>query len=229
MKLRSFWLRIAVAAALTLVAGPSVCAQDGLNGALERSKFASAANLATPFDQTLAAADFDGDGKPDGAILIGGNWPQPRSTFGTIEVHFTGRPNANLTFESSETALAISARDVNRDGATDIVVEQAFTHKRVQIWLNDGRGIFHKVRSEDYPTGPDINDPERLETPAHSADCLAMDLPQRGSDTAMLLARSLLHRAPVTVAVAESSAGSSALRATLSSSSPRAPPLSYIR
>jgi hypothetical protein len=192
---------------------------------LERSKLASAANLATP----LAAADFDGDGKPDGAILIGGNWLQPRSRFGTIEVHFTGRPNADLTFESSEAALAISARDVNRDGATDIVVEQAFTHRRVQVWLNDGRGVFHKVRSEDYPAGPEINGPERLESPGHSADCPAMDLPQRGSDTVMLLARSLLPGAPATVTLAESLAGSSALRATLSSSSPRAPPLSYFR
>jgi len=229
MKLRSFWLRIAVAAVLTLVAGPSVCAQDGLNGALEHSKFASAANLATPFDQKLAAADFDGDGKPDGAILVGGNLLQPQSRFGTIEVHFTGRPNADLTFESSEAALAISARDVNRDGATDIIVEQAFTHKRVQVWLNDGRGVFHKVRSENYPAGPEINGPERLESPGHSGDCPAMALPQHGSDAAMLLARSLLYGAPATVALAESLAGSSALRATLSSCSPRAPPLSYFR
>jgi hypothetical protein len=176
-------LKIAVAA-LALTAS-SLWAQDGLPGALSRSNLASSANLLTPFGQTLAFADFDGDHNPDGAVLLDRDGRQPQSSFRTIELHFTGRLNIDLALESSETALAISALDVNRDGAADIVVEQSFTHKRIQVWLNDGRGGFRKVRSEDFPSA-DAGNCERLESPSQPTDFPAIGLsPQRASDLAI--------------------------------------------
>ena len=42
----------------------------------------------------------------------------------------------------------ISALDINRDGALDIVVEKAFTHGRLQVYLNDGHGAFEKASSK---------------------------------------------------------------------------------
>jgi hypothetical protein len=78
--------------------------------------------------------------------------------------------------------------DVNGDGATDIVVEQPFTHKRLQVWLNDGRGGFRKVRSEDFPSADDGN-PEGLESPSQRAYGPTLCLPpQRGSEIAILTA-----------------------------------------
>jgi hypothetical protein len=87
----------------------------------------------------------------------------------TIELHFTGRENAELVIESNEAALTISAQDVNRDGATDIVVEQPLTRKRLQVWLNDGHGGFRQVRSEDFPAIDKGRD-ERLESPPQRTD-----------------------------------------------------------
>jgi hypothetical protein len=223
MKTRSFALKIVVAA-LALMAS-SLWAQDGLKGALARVSLAAPVNLETPFSRTLAAADFDGDNKPDGAILLNYEWLSSQSRFRTIEIHFTGRGNTVLTFESDETALTISALDVDRDGATDIVVEQPLTHKRFQVWLNDGRGGFHKGRVEDFPAArPEAG--ERLELPASRPDSPVLWLgPQRGSETATLTARSLLH-ASSSVRNRVSAFGSPVGSRAVTPNSPRAPPLS---
>ena len=186
MKARSLALKIVVAA-LALTAS-SLWAQDGLEGALSRPNLASPSDIATPFRQTLAAADFDGDNKPDGAVLVDDGWIRQQPGSRRIELHFTGRGNADLTFESNEAELAVSALDVNRDGATDIVVEQPFTHKRLQIWLNDGRGGFRKVRSEDFPSADAGNYP-RLGSPSQPPEGSTLCLPpQRGSEIALLTA-----------------------------------------
>ncbi|HWC16232.1 MAG TPA: VCBS repeat-containing protein [Terriglobales bacterium] len=184
--------KLALFTALFL-AVPWVRAQDGVQGALPRANLTS--NLARPFQQTLAVADFDGDKKPDGAVLINGSLLLHDSGVRKIELHFTGRANTDLSFESNQTDLAISALDVNRDGAADIVVEQSFTHKRIQVWLNDGRGGFRKVRSEDNVV--DLATHERAESPSQQPDNSAICLPsQRDSETAILTAWELPHAPP---------------------------------
>jgi hypothetical protein len=224
MKLRSLFAKIVVAAALILIV-PWGCAQDGLEGALSRANLVSPANRAIPFNQTLAAADFDGDNKPDGALLVDYGWLQPQRGFRTIELHFTGHGNTDLSFESNETTLAVLALDVNRDGATDIVVEQPFTHKHRQVWLNDGHGNFRKVRSEDFPSA-EAGDHERLESPSQQPDSPALCLPpRRGFEIAILTAYPLRYRsssARVQAPPIESPIRSQAV----APNSPRAPPLS---
>ena len=222
MKAGSLYLK-SVLVALALTA--SLWAQDGFPGALSRAHLALPANFENPFSQTLAAADFDGDNKPDGAVLVDHGRLSPQSRFRTIELHFTGRGNTDLIFESNETTLAISALDVNRDGAVDIVVEQPFTHKRLQVWLNDGRGGFRKARSEDFPSA-DTGDYSTLESPyqrpGSPALCLAT---QRGSEIAILTARPLPHRSSSAREQALPFVVSPGLRA-VAPDSPRAPPLS---
>ena len=187
MKARSVCVKLVVAAFLALMA-PGLWAQDGLEGALSRANLASPVRLGMPFSQTLAAADFDGDNKPDGAVLVDYGRRRSQSSFWTIELHFTDRRNVDLTFKSNATTLSISAVDVNRDGATDIVVEQPFTHKRLHVWLNDGRGGFLKVRSEDFPSAAGGND-EQMRSPSQRRDCPALWLPpQRSSEIAILTA-----------------------------------------
>jgi hypothetical protein len=224
MKLRSFSIKLAIAAALMLTA-PWIFAQDGLQSALSRANLASPGSLEAPFGQTVAVADFDGDSKLDGAVLVGPGWPRPQSRLRTIELHFTGRRNTDLTFESNESTLAITALDVNRDGATDIVVEQPFTHKRLHVWLNDGRGGFRKVGSEDFPSA-DLGNQHRLETPAQELNCPALSLPpQRGFEVAISTVLGSTPPAPscrkeaLLIALA-------AGRHAAAPNSPRAPPLS---
>jgi hypothetical protein len=191
MNPRSFCVKLVIGAALTLSA-PWVWGQDGLHGAWSRASLSAPADLGAPFSQTVAAADFDGDSKADGAVLVDHGWRRSEGSIRTIELHFTSQANSDLTFESNETTLAIAALDVNSDGATDIVVEQPFTHKRLHVWLNEGRGAFRKVRSEDFPSA-DPGNCRQLEFPAQRPDSPVLCLTaQRGSEIPLPAAYSLL-------------------------------------
>ncbi len=140
-------LRLCAIVSLALVT-PAMWAQDGLRGAL--SRYGSEGRLLQhEFDQQIVAADFDEDQQPDGAVLIDTGQTDGQRSF-RIEMHLTSGQNTGIRFSSSESAISIAALDVNADGAPDIVVEQTFTHKRLQVWLNDGHGSFRKVNSEDY-------------------------------------------------------------------------------
>jgi|CZKZ01.1.fsa_nt_gi hypothetical protein len=184
MKARSLILRF-VLAALAL-AEPSLWAQDGLGGALSHLG-ATRSLLHKQFEQRLAAADFDNDQKPDGAVLLDAGQFHGQKTL-RIELHVTAQNDSELTFESNEPDLAISALDVNRDGAPDIVVEQMFTHKRLHVWLNDGHGSFRKVRIEDFSSA-DGESPYQVKAPSLAQDYPTFYLPSKlGSELAVVKA-----------------------------------------
>ena len=174
MKVRTFIPRFALAT-LSLIA-PSLWAQDGLGGAVSRLG-STGALLQEPFEQRLAAEDFDNDQKPDGAVLLDTGQFNGQKTF-RIELHVTARNNSELSFESNEPALAITSSDINQDGAPDIVVEQSFTHKRLHVWLNDGHGSFHKTRIEDFPSKVSES-PDKAGRPSLEQECPAFYLPSK--------------------------------------------------
>jgi hypothetical protein len=223
MKLRSLGMNLAAAAVLS-VAAPHLYAQDGFAGALLRSPLPSASSVGH-FGPTIAAADFDSDSKPDGVVLLDAPGFRAKHGVRTIEVHLSGRPNTELSFQSSDAVLAISAQDVNRDGATDIVVEQPLTHRRVQVWLNDGHGDFRQVRSEDFPV-PDFIDHQGLDYPSQSPDARVMLLPPRASDTGALSAKSPVLYPRVVAELRLNPVTSLPAPALLSWAPSRAPPLS---
>ena len=148
MKLRNSIFGILVF--LAFISVPPLQAQDGLRGAISVGEQRGNA-LPGGRSQQLAAADFDNDQKPDGALLREAGLMNGERAF-RIEIHISAGANDFITFSSNESGLAISALDVNRDGSPDIVIERAFTHERLQIYLNDGHGVFHQVRAEDYPS-----------------------------------------------------------------------------
>jgi hypothetical protein len=194
MDLRSL-SKLLLATAVALAA-PLLCAQDGLPGALT-SERDSLRNFSTTFGQKLAIADFDKDQKLDGAVLVDSGRVSDQNTF-RIEFHLSGSVNNELSFETSETALSIAALDVNHDGATDLVVEQPFTHKRLYVWLNDGHGGFHKGRVEDYPSA-DLDKADQLVRPCSWVAYPAVCLPQhRAKDLRILATSSVWGRPPST-------------------------------
>jgi hypothetical protein len=138
---------------LALLVGcmPAIWAQDGFRGALRQS--GKRAPLVSAFGGDLVAGDFDNDKKPDGAVLLETGQINGEKAF-RIEFHLTARENTAINFLSAETRLVISTLDVNRDGAPDVVVEKAFTHKRLKVYLNDGHGTFQNASPEAFP-GPD--------------------------------------------------------------------------
>jgi hypothetical protein len=137
---------------LLACAASQLWAQDGLQGAVARDNTARsfATNYATFLERRLVTADFDGDQKPDGAVLLHPVPLQDRKSF-RVEVHLSASNNTELRFESTEDGLSIEALDINHDGATDLVVEQALTHRRLYVWLGDGRGGFRQGRVDDFP------------------------------------------------------------------------------
>lgn len=183
VKIRAIFVR-ALLAALFVLAGSSLWAQDGLGGAI--SQLATTYGLwHQPFGQSLAAADFDMDCKPDGALIVDAGKVHGQKAF-RIEIHLTGSRNIDLSFESDDFALDIAALDVNRDGAPDIVVENALTHARVGVWLNDGHGSFRKVPIEDFPSAG-ADRANKIDIPLLRQDFPSLCLPSKsGSDLVVL-------------------------------------------
>jgi hypothetical protein len=224
MNARSICARFVLAISIVLAAN-CLWAQDGLEGALGRSTLASPLKFSTRFGRTLAAADFDKDHKLDGAVLIDSGRLHGQNAF-RIELHLSGSGNTELTFESAESALAVTASDVNEDGATDVVVERPVTHERLYVWLNDGHGDFYEGRIEDFPsTGNAAR--EQLDAPFsgpdHPVACLG---PQRGTETARLPARSLPEVPAAPGEIKPCSRSSSPTSSSFSVNPSRAPPLS---
>lgn len=176
-----------IIAALALAAPPSLCAQDGLAGALSKAE-ATPRMLQSFSGPTLVVADFDNDHQPDGALLVNAGVIDGHRVF-RVELHFSSAENRDLTLVSNCGSLAISAFDVNLDGMPDLIVEEALTHKRLQVWLNDGHGRFRQARVEDFPPQPDS--PYKLQAPMAAQACLALSLPSRVETHQALLLRVL--------------------------------------
>ncbi len=186
VRIRSPFLCMALTA--FLLAAPCALAQDGLRGALSEVG-GTRSLLRDPLGLNIAAADFDNDERPDGAVLLNGGQLRGRQSF-RIRLHVTATQDRELTFQSNETELALSALDVNQDGLPDLVVEQVFTHKRLQVWLNDGNGRFRQARVEDFP--PFIEAPCKWNAPDGEPGSLVLALPSRSGDNhADLLLRAL--------------------------------------
>jgi len=193
MSARSISLRFAIV--VVALAGSALWAQDGLDGALPQAGYGSRLNPTAPFVQTLAVADFDNDHKLDGAVLLDSGRAWGQNSF-RIQFHLSGSANTDLSFESSEPQLAIRALDINHDGATDVVVEHPFTHKRLYVWLNDGHGVFHRGRIEDFPSA-EVPGSGQVQLPSLQTNCPAVCLPQqRGTEMTMLASSSVRGRPP---------------------------------
>lgn len=223
--MRSRFLSALLLPTLLLVIAPGVRAQDGFRGALE--KINRTAPLAHPFATlsvpTLAIADLDGDDKPDGAILLESEGSHGQGYF-EVELHFTGHRNANLKFQSLEPAVTVKALDINHDGDVDLIIEQSWTHRRLQVWINDGHGNFEKGRMEDFPSGlapvrDRIGSSDRIDLQAFSLSS------QRGFET-MLVASHIAGRPPSDSDFAISSISLFRPDHALSLARSRAPPLS---
>jgi len=178
MKVRPICVKLALVACMAF-AGSALHAQDGLEGALARESLSQPlrTNAVSLVEKRLAAADFDNDHKPDGVILLDSDSLPSRNSF-RIELHLSASDNAELRFESADSALSIAAWDINHDGATDVIVEHAFTHRRLFVWLGDGRGGFRKGRVEDFPSTNALNGQE-ASPPAPRADRNVLSLPSQ--------------------------------------------------
>ena len=84
--------------------------------------------------QRFVVADFNNDQKPESITLRSLGQHGSKNIF-SVRVCASGRTVSLLTLESTEPSIAVTAIDVNRDGSPDIIVEQRYTQKRIQVWL----------------------------------------------------------------------------------------------
>lgn len=213
-----------LAFATVLLVAPVLRAQDGVQGALAsiRATTPLAQSFTSLQGPTLAIADFDGDNKPDGAILLEADRLRGQGNF-KIELHLTEHDNADIKFQSAEPELTVEALDIDHDGDIDLVIEQSVTRKRLQVWINDGHGNFEKVRIEDFPspvpTRQQLSSWQRLDYPVISLPS------QRGFET-MLMASHIAGRPPSDNQVAPSSKNLFGNDRGFSLTPSRGPPLS---
>lgn len=216
MKAQSTFGRLVLAALFAMLA-PFMRAQDGAQGALSRLSFT------TPLERTVAIADLDGDHKPDGAILLKSRWLGPQQNL-SIQLHFTDRPNTELTFQSDSQALTVTAWDIDHDGDIDLVVEETFSHKPISVWINEGHGDFHEGRVQDYPSLAATGSTQ-IQAPPDQRDRVALSLSSQRGFEKTVLANALLARPPsINRSLFFSSATDGISRSGASNSS-RAPPL----
>jgi hypothetical protein len=134
--------------ALSLSA-PSLRAQDWSHNAAWAGADWGCNSSSERFGQRFIDADFNNDQKPDSIALMSLGQHDGQNVFG-VRVCDSGRNVSLLTFESNEPQVIVTAIDVNQDGSPDIVVEQRYTQKRIQVWLNDGHGGFRKAHVDDF-------------------------------------------------------------------------------
>jgi hypothetical protein len=106
---------------------------------------------ARPFAWSTAVGDLNADGRPDYAVAdrIG------RGGAGfeySVELSISGRASQSITFDSTDSALSISLRDVDHDQDLDVVVSTVLSPSVVRVWLNDGRGAFAETSARTTET-----------------------------------------------------------------------------
>ena len=99
---------------------------------------------------SFAITDFDGDERPDLARIEVG-----QSRYGTtkysIELRLSGVGLRSVSVIAPTGGLRIEARDVNRDGAVDLLLSSAWQKQLVAIFLNNGHGRFSQVEPTAFP------------------------------------------------------------------------------
>jgi hypothetical protein len=122
---------------------------------------------ARPFGWATAIADFNRDGLADTAVAD----RVSRDGAGYLyELRFSvsGLSPRSVSFESAQSALTVSIRDVDHDNDLDVVVSEVVSRTVTNVWLNDGRGHFTEAAPAQEPSR--LENPPGLETGESAGD-----------------------------------------------------------
>jgi FG-GAP-like repeat len=117
----------------------------------------------TAVTSQFVIADFDGDKRPDLAIVQArqGNSSDTRYW---IAFQRSGGARQTLGISAPNGGLRITARDVNGDDFLDLIVTAAWTGQPVAVLLNDGHGDFQASSPSGFPGA--FSTSEKFWTPA---------------------------------------------------------------
>ena len=97
----------------------------------------------------FAIADFDGDWKPDLALVEATNLRRQQSDY-VIRFQFSAGPELSVVVSAPTGGLRVAARDVNGDDLPDLVLSSVLDERVVAILLNQGHGRFSKAEPASY-------------------------------------------------------------------------------
>jgi len=98
----------------------------------------------------FAIADFDGDLRPDLAMIRVSRDGAPDAQY-SLELQFSSGTRAPIGLIGPAGGLEVSPQDVNGDQFADLVITSVVDSQFVAILLNDGKGNFTQVDRADYP------------------------------------------------------------------------------
>jgi len=98
----------------------------------------------------FAIADFDGDLRPDLAMIRVTRDGAPATEY-SLELKFSSGKRAPIGLIGPAGGLEVSPQDVNGDQFADLVITSVVDREFVAILLNDGKGNFTQVDRADYP------------------------------------------------------------------------------
>jgi len=98
----------------------------------------------------FAIEDFDGDSRPDVAIVSEGRSGSADDHY-RIRFQLSSGGSQNIDLTAPVGGLDISSRDVNGDDSLDVVITTAATNRPVAVLLNDGAGKFTASDPSAFP------------------------------------------------------------------------------
>ncbi len=98
----------------------------------------------------FAIADFDGDLRPDLAMIRVTRDGAPATEY-SLELKFSSGKRAPIGLIGPAGGLEVLPQDVNGDQFADLVITSVVDREFVAILLNDGKGNFSQVDRADYP------------------------------------------------------------------------------
>ena len=173
MRKRAFLLKSVTLALMLLLA-----ARAYSSSVLPHQEYREGPNKGTflRFEQALALADFDGDGRLDKATLAGTG----RSKSLEIRLSHT-KTSTLLRFDTLTSERgAVFSEDVDNDGDNDLVWTDLIHPDDVIVWLDDGAGRFERVCPDRYAREFVLTDAPAVDDPENPREDLAAS-PQRDS------------------------------------------------
>lgn len=97
----------------------------------------------------FAVGDFDGDWKPDLAVLEFASRPPLKSNY-SVHLQFSSAAELSIGVNGPFGGLRIAARDVNGDNRPDLIVTSVLEERVVAVLLNEGHGRFSLAEPAAY-------------------------------------------------------------------------------
>ena len=107
------------------------------------------ARLSTLSGIHFAIADFDGDWKPDLALVEATHLRRLQSDY-AIQFQFSAGKRLSVIVSAPTGGIRVAARDVNGDDLPDLVVSSALDERVVAVLLNQGHGEFSQAEPASY-------------------------------------------------------------------------------